>query len=207
MPRSAIPRVAALALLSAVALRADTLAVPSARYQRIQDAIRAASPGDIISVWRHDGHPVPDTYRENIPCQVGVTIVSRVFISQALRDSGYDSTWEQIHVEGVTPSPVVAFSGIADGPATLRGFTIQNGRSAMFGGGINCLTPNVQIIKNHIVGSRADSVSGEGGGIYVVANPPQFGNILIRNNLIERCRAAHGGGISIHPETCVKKPH
>ncbi len=147
-------------------------------YATIQEAIDAASPGDVVIV-------DPGTYQENINFH-GKDITLRS------TDPDDSSVVESTVIDGGELDTVVTFEGGESREAILEGFTITNGESDE-GGGILILSfaartsPTVR--NNVITGNHAE---GHGGGIMVDTSSG-----LIEANTIENNSAGDtGGGIS-----------
>jgi hypothetical protein len=149
------------------------LNVPSA-YPTIQEAIHAASEGDIVLV-------AAGTYTETID-----------FLGKAILVLGSDGA-EATIIDGNTAGSVVTFQS-GEGPdSTLDGFTIMNGSGTYngpygyYGGGIYCIGSSPTIINNTITNNLID---GCGGGIYCSDSSP-----IIMYNILQRNEAGTGGGM------------
>jgi len=151
-----------LSVLLLVALQpklapANVVWVPE-QWNTIQLGIEHASTGDTVSVWVHT--VPPDTYRENIDFGFrSITVVNRSYIPNQV---GYDSSWDHVVIYATQNGPVVAMTGSVD--AVLKGFTIQHGHTAGYGGGVCCNAGS--ILKNHILDNCATS---GGGGVFYSA--------------------------------------
>lgn len=182
-------------------LRGTVIHVPD-EYPTIQEALNQANFGDTVLV-------APGTYDENIvwPQFNGIRLIG----------SGRDSTI----IDGSLAGPVMTISGsYIDTLTIIEGFTIRNGWSDLFGGGIylNTASPTIQnnlIIHNHSsrgggIGVYADywepvsphilnnefsenQADTKGGGIFLSSGASS--GVLIEANLIWRNVAEDGGGI------------
>jgi hypothetical protein len=149
--------VTVLVALSTNLAPASVIRVPE-DYTNIQDAIDVASDGDVISVWGPPpGQPSvpPWTYHENVDFQgLSILVVNRSFLGQT---PGYDSSWDYVIIDGGQNGSVVSMTGAAS--PVLKGFTIQNGHTSGYGGGVSCNAG--AILKNHILNNYAASGGGE----------------------------------------------
>ncbi|MBL7148511.1 MAG: T9SS type A sorting domain-containing protein [Candidatus Cloacimonetes bacterium] len=145
----------------------------------IQEGINVAVNGDTVLVQ-------PDTYYENINYNgKNITVASLFYTTQ---DTSYIS---QTIIDGDSIDSVVTFASGEDSTAVLYGFTITNGYSYAYGGGIYCnnnSSPsllNVTIIDN--------TANDYGGGICCCDSS----NTIIENVIITGNSANFdGGGIS-----------
>jgi hypothetical protein len=179
----------ALMLFTPAALHGVVINVP-ADYPTIQEAIDAATHGDIVLV-------APGTYVENINYQ------------------GKDIVVKSTHGPEVTVidggNPPSKFEGscvtfnLGEGPdAVLEGFTLTNGKGNYIqigfgfthGGGICCTYGSSPVIRGNIIAynDALTDKSGRGGGIAIRSDcAPE-----IRDNIIERNEADYGGGIYVY---------
>jgi hypothetical protein len=162
-----------------------TIRVPSAQ-QTIQSAIDAADYGDTVLV-------APGTYQEHID-----------FKGKAITVTSESGRPEDTIIDGGDANPVVSFiSGEGRGSA-INGFTLQNGRSALWGGGVNVQGSSPMITNNVIRNNQAC----QGAGIGVLSGSPLIQRNTITNNIINFCsnRGAFGGGagIGIHGASFVE---
>jgi len=183
-----------------------TLTVPS-QYSKIQDAVKAALPGDVVLV-------DPGTYKENINfLGKAITVMS---------SSGPDVT---IIENTKTWGSVVLFN-LKEGPnSIIEGFTITNGtgedwyplggpmgggvlcfqasptirnniikdNSAYLGGGIQCIdAASPKILSNMIISNTSSFQSGGGIDCFDQSNPVIKNNIIINNQAVMM-----GGGIAV----------
>jgi len=138
-------------------------------FATIQAAIDGAADGDTVLVY-------PGTYVENINFN-GKNIV--------LESTGGSS---ETIIDGGSSGNVVSIINGEGFGTVIKGFTIQNGGSTNFGGGIYCLgsNPTLQdlIIKNN-------TVLTSGGGICCNNSSPTIKNVVITNNHSDE----QGGGV------------
>ena len=158
-------------------------------FATIQDAVDAASNGDIINV-------ALGTYVENVEIS-GKTLALRGGWAQgfSVRDP---ATFVSIVTE-TNNTTCITYSGTQASPTTgeLSGFTITGGGPeavvdaqsvpSQKGGGIACFYASPTITQNVITANMAD----EGGGIYGFDSSPTINGNIITNNL-----ADVGGAIS-----------
>lgn len=126
-----------------------TIYVPD-DFSTIQDAINAAADGDTVIVR-------PNTYVENIDF-LGKDII-------VMSEMGPSVTI----IDGNNLYYTVTFALGEPSTCTLEGFTITNGLSSMWGGGINVTYSHPTITGSIITGNTVDSQGGGwalGGGIY-----------------------------------------
>jgi hypothetical protein len=159
--------------------------VPS---RTINEGILDAQNGDTVSVWGY-GAP-PFTYYENVDYQgKGVFVVNRSFLPG--QTPGYDSSWDHVIVDGQQAAAVVTISSVPTAVATLKGFTIENGRSG-FGGGVNCSYSSARLIRNRIVRNHA---TFRGGGVYLEGTSPE--RVVLAGNYISgNVSDGTGGGLA-----------
>jgi Big-like domain-containing protein/parallel beta helix pectate lyase-like protein len=153
-----------------------TIRVPLAQ-QTIQSAIDTADYGDTVLV-------APGTYREHID-----------FKGKAITVTSESGRPEDTIIDGGDAYPVVSFiSGEGRGSA-INGFTLQNGRSAVWGGGVSIQGSSPTITNNVIRNNNACN----GAGIGALSGSPLIQRNTITNNIINFCsnRGPFGGGAGI----------
>jgi hypothetical protein len=179
--------VGVLALNSA---RATVLLVPFP-YLHIQDAIDAAVPGDTVSVWGPEGMEPPYTYYEN-PNYLGkgLLVVNRSFLAG---QTGCDSSWDHVVIDGSTQyAGVVTIIGAAE-CAVLHGFTVTGGNS-LYGGGVYVsLCDSAILSRNRIV---LNTATRDGGGVYCDLAEDDY--LRVCDNLVEGNSAQRGGGVCVY---------
>lgn len=148
-------------------------------FTTIQEAIDAASPGDLVLVG-------PGIYTDLHLDSYGAQTVVELKADITVRSSdGPDQTILDAATEG--PRHVVTAYEIFT-TAVLDGFTVQGG-DAELGGGIYLRDATVHIFGNEVLGN----LSGAGGGVVCDG----FGTPVIEGNLIEANQACcgEGGGV------------
>jgi hypothetical protein len=157
-----------------------TIRVPSAQ-QTIQSAIDAADYGDTVLV-------APGTYPEHIDFKgKAITVTS---------ENGPQVTI----IDGGDAYPVVSFISGEGRGSTINGFTLQNGRSALGGGGVNVQGSSPTITNNGIRKNHAC----QGAGIGILSGSPLIQRNTITNNIINFCSGGGGPGIGIQGTSFVE---
>ncbi|MAT80190.1 MAG: hypothetical protein CMJ29_04340 [Phycisphaerae bacterium] len=169
--------IATLSLLSTAALAAEH-DVPG-DFQTIQQAVTAASSGDVINVG-------PGTWSGRVD-----------FRGKDLWIRSTDGTEETILDAGSLSSVVMFISGEGTG-AILEGFTITGGTGQLFkgeltGGGIQIVNSSPTIRDCHITGNTATF----GGGMAIWQGEPILDNCLFTDNHATN----DGGGLRLHEYT------
>jgi len=145
--------------------QAATIHVP-ADQPSIQAAINAAANGDTVLV-------SPGTYTENINFSgKAITLTSA---------SGPSATI----IDGGAKASVVTFNSGEGSTSILSGFTIRNGQSSYYGGGIEINSASPTIIGNIITGNH---------GIFGIGINVDGGSPLIKGNTITANTQAGGDG-------------
>ncbi len=144
-------------------------------FATIQHGIDVSANADTVLVQS-------GTYVENIIFDGNLVTVGSLFLTT--QDADYISS---TIIDGDNNGSVVIFGNV-NSSAVLCGFTITNGDSDNFGGGINCYASN-PTLKNLII--TGNSAFNSGGGIRCAydANP------FIKNVTISDNSANYGGGI------------
>ena len=149
--------------------------VPS-EQPTIQDGLNAASEGDTVLV-------APGIYYENIvwPSTQGIHLISEL---------GRDLTI----IDGDSTNRVIEISTWIDTTTVIRGFTIQNGRSA-FGAGIYCDSASSPVIANNTIASNTaiHPLGAAGGGIFCSHSSPIISGNIITNNMVVGWSVGGGG--------------
>ncbi|MCP4633376.1 MAG: T9SS type A sorting domain-containing protein [candidate division Zixibacteria bacterium] len=143
-------------------------------YPTIQEGIDASSDGDTVLVQ-------PGTYCENISIDVDNLVLGSLYLLTS--DTSFIST---TIIDGNRSGRVI-ISHVVRTPL-ITGFSIKNGISDGYGGGIYANTSDIQIIGNKIYDNEAYY---GGGGISVASCDP-----LIKENAIYNNSARFGAGIS-----------
>ena len=154
-------------LLPAAGLAQTTRYVPD-DHPTIQGAIDACVNGDTVIVR-------PGTYVENIDFSgKAITVQS---------EQGAAVT----AIDGNQAGSVVTIQSGEGAASVLEGFTIRNGSTTSFGGGILCANNSSPTIRNNVV--TLNSAAMQGGGIFCAGSPA-----VITNNVISRNTADRGSG-------------
>ena len=148
-------------------------------YLTIQEGIDAAAVGDLVIV-------APGTYLENIVFPGhAITVRSDVDGDPLTEDIAPATTI----IDGNQSGSVVTFNSGETEDSVINGFTISNGDTSVFGGGISCLESSSPTIMNCII---LENNTTYGGGISCLdSSSPTIMNCIISENT-----ARDGGGIS-----------
>jgi PKD repeat protein len=157
-------------------INATIINIP-AEHTTFYSAITTSVDGDTILVQ-------PGTYLENINyAGKNITIGSLYLTTQ---DTSYIS---QTILDGFQNGSVVTFDSGEDSTAVLTGFSITNGYTTSYGGGIYCTSSNPTLTNLKITGNFS---SYQGGGICCYYSNPFMYNVEIFGNIAEN---GDGGGI------------
>ncbi|MDP6601731.1 MAG: right-handed parallel beta-helix repeat-containing protein, partial [Phycisphaerales bacterium] len=139
-----------------------------ADFSSIQDAVDAASSGDVILV-------APGTYTST-----GDEVVKTPGKAITLRATG---TPEETILDGEGARRVVRCSSEEGADTIIEGFTITGGFNDNFGGGIYCSSnSNPTITDCTISGNTATGTYSRGGGIYCDSSSPTISGCTILDN-------------------------
>jgi parallel beta-helix repeat protein len=167
-----------IALFPVVAT-ATTLIVPSAEFPSIQTALNASVSGDEVVVSQGT------YYEHDIQMKSGVVLRSA---------SGATATTIDAQSLGR-----VFYCDALDSQARIQGFTITNGLSDLYGGGIYCTGGSELYIEDNII--THNSSVNRGAGINCNGASP-----VIRNNVISyNSGTGNGGGIDCNDASPVIK--
>lgn len=151
-----------LFLFFPVAVFSATLNVPE-DYASIQGAINESSDGDSVLV-------APGTYVQNLD-----------FLGKSIHVVSSDGPLVTI-IDGNASNCCVRFASQEDENSILEGFTITNGFSASWGGGIY-IEDSSPVIRNNII--TGNDCSSHGSGVYYFGFWPELpGHPRIENNII-----------------------
>ncbi|KPK70440.1 hypothetical protein AMJ87_08795 [candidate division WOR_3 bacterium SM23_60] len=142
----------------------------------IQAALDVCADHDTILVG-------PGTYYENLvwPYKQGIDLISK--------EGPYKTT-----IDGDTVGRVIEIRSTADTTTKIQGFTLQNGHTAAFGGGIFCDYGAAPFISNNIITANRAGSNG-GGGIYCTGSTVITDNIISDNVAHLDSWFSIGGGI------------
>jgi predicted outer membrane repeat protein len=149
---------------------------PDSALSVIQDALSLCADHDTVLV-------APGTYYENLvwPYIQGIDLLSK---------EGPDETI----IDGNAVDRVIQMRSTADTSTKISGFTIRNGNTVAFGGGIFCDYGAAPLISNNVItGNRAGSNGG--GGIYCTGSTVITDNIISDNVAYLITWFSTGGGI------------
>lgn len=154
-----------------------TLRVP-AQFEKIQQAIDAAMPGDVVLV-------APGTYTDTVEAEniLGATILVCIDLKSGVEVRGDSHQTGDVILMGNPVNPVVNCLDV-DAQTILTGFTITGGGTGVAGGRAFVQIVNCVIEENHHL-----SEFGSGGGMYWDFSSPTVTNVVFAGN-----SATNGGG-------------
>jgi len=157
-------------------------------FTSIQAAIYSARNGDVIIVH-------PGIYYENIDLLGKAITVKSIdpndpnVVATTIIDGNNAGSDYVLSDFTMKTGSVVTFN-YQEGPnSVLSGFTVQNGKTSLEGGGIFCYGSS-PVISNCTISHN--SAAGDGGGIFCYGSSPVISNCTISHN----SAAGDGGGIS-----------
>jgi hypothetical protein len=160
-------------------------------YPTIQAGIDASAGGDTVLVQ-------PGTYIENIDFNGHNIVLGSLFLT-----TGDHSYISQTIIDGDSAGTVVSFISGEDTSACITGFTITNGYTDGYGGGILCLNNSNPLICYNII---EDNISNNSGaGICGRQSSPTILKNTISNNRIYNIYWGDGGGIHIYESNSLIK--
>lgn len=154
-----------------------------ADYPTIQQGIGAGADGDTVLVQ-------PGTYVENINFNGHNIVLGSLFLT-----TGDQSYISQTVIDGDSSGTVVSFVSGEDSSTCITGFTITNGYTDGYGGGILCMNSSNPLIHYNVI---EDNISdNSGAGICCRQSSPEILKNTISNNRIHNIYWGDGGGIHI----------
>jgi parallel beta-helix repeat protein len=153
-------------------------------YPAIQQGIDAGVDGDTVLVQ-------PGTYVENINFN-GHNVV----LGSLLLTTGDPSYISQTIIDGDSSGTVISLAGGEDSSTCITGFTLTNGYTDGYGGGILCQNHSNPAVSYNII---EDNISyNSGAGICCRQSSPTILKNTISNNRIYNIFRGDGGGIHIY---------
>ncbi len=137
---------------------------PEFPFNSIQKAIEVARAGSTIVI-------APGTYEENLTLKHKGLILTGV--------DANDWNWPVIQSPGMTP--VVSVHDCNDPNTLLQGLILSRGDGSL-AGGIDCDASQLTLANCLIVGNRADSLNGMGGGVYAHESLVNLVNCTLSDN-------------------------
>ncbi|UCC78981.1 MAG: T9SS type A sorting domain-containing protein [Candidatus Zixiibacteriota bacterium] len=179
-----------LALIPCAMASATVIHIP-ADYPTIQQGIDAGVNGDTVLVQ-------PGTYYENINFNGHNIKLGSLFLT-----TGDQSYISQTVIDGDSSGTVVSFISGEDLSACITGFTITNGYTDSYGGGVLCMNNSNPLICYNII---EDNISNNSGaGICGRQSSPEILKNTISNNRIYNIYWGDGGGIHIYESSSLIK--
>ena len=175
----------AICLLIAIPIIAqDTIHVPLPDYQTIQEAINAASNGDVILV-------AEGIYFENLQIESKSVVLASHYLIDGDRSHITNTTIDGSQPVNPDLASVIRVRWSIE-PTVICGFTINGGKGTKspvgerVGGGINAVRSSVTICDNRIIDNTLIENEGAGGGgISIYPFEVENLTIIVRNNLID----------------------
>ncbi|UCE65806.1 MAG: right-handed parallel beta-helix repeat-containing protein, partial [Candidatus Zixiibacteriota bacterium] len=162
-----------------------------ADYPTIQQGIDAGVDGDTVLVQ-------PGTYYENINFNGHNIVLGSLFLT-----TGDESYISSTFIDGNSSGTVVSFVSGEDSSSYITGFTITNGYTDGYGGGILCLNNSNPLICYNIIENNISNNSG--AGICCMQSSPKIHKNTISNNRIFNIYWGDGGGIKIFESSSLIK--
>lgn len=181
-PRTPIPEPARTLYVAA----SSNCGAKSPCYRGVQDAVDAASDGDLIKV---AGGVYTTTDSQVLTVQKGVHLVGGYRVDDwSEPDSVAQPTI--LDAEGVPGRRGVFVDGTDALTITLVGFQIQRGYAKESEGGGICIAGGSVVLEGNSILSSTAGVSG--GGVFVSG-----GQVTLRHNLIRGNSSTYGGGLYV----------
>jgi hypothetical protein len=171
-----------LTAIAFIKVSATIIDIP-ADYPTIQQGIDASAGGDTVLVQT-------GTYVENINFNGHNIVLGSLFLT-----TGDESYISSTVIDGDSAGTVVSFVSGEDTSACITGFTITNGYTDGYGGGILCQNNSNPLIRYNIIENNISNNSG--AGICCRQSSPKIHKNTISNNRIFNIYWGDGGGIKI----------
>ena len=189
MKRFLIPTIL-ITLIAFINVPATIINIP-ADYPTIQQGIDAGIGGDTVLVQ-------PGTYVENINFNGHNIVLGSLFLT-----TGDESYISSTVIDGDSSGTVVSFVNGEDSSTSITGFTITNGYTDGYGGGILCQSNSNPLICYNIIENNISNNSG--AGICCMHSSPKILKNTISNNRIFNIYWGDGGGIKIYESSSLIK--